>query len=212
MTFLTASAVSSGPKRMPAARIAARSAALVFILAMAAMPAAAHPLKGAVAGFTSGFMHPLTGPDHVVAMVAVGLWGAFLGPPALWVLPIVFPLIMALGGAAGILGLPLTHIETGIALSGIVLGLMVLFAVRLPLWAAAVVVGFFAVFHGYAHGVELPRAAGPLEFGIGFVIATGFLHLAGIAFGLLSRWKTGEYAVRAGGAAITAAGVWFLLT
>jgi urease accessory protein len=145
-------------------------------------------------------------------MVAVGLWGAFLGPPALYVLPIVFPLIMAFGGAAGVIGLPLGHVETGIALSGVVLGLMVLFAVRLPLWAAAVVVGVFAVFHGYAHGVELPRAAGPLEFGIGFVIATGCLHLMGIALGLLSRWKTGEVFVRAGGAAITAAGVWFLLT
>ena len=212
MPCFTASGASSGPERMPACRIAARAAGALLLLVMAVAPAAAHPLKGAVAGLTSGFMHPLTGPDHVAAMVAVGLWGAFLGPPALWVLPIVFPLIMALGGAAGVLGLPLSHIETGIALSGIVLGLMVLFAVRLPLWAAAILVGFFAVFHGYAHGVELPRAAGPLEFGIGFVIATGCLHLAGIALGLLSRWKTGEFFVRAGGAAITAAGVWFLLT
>jgi len=197
---------------MPVRRNLARLAGLSVLLAMAAAPAAAHPLKGAAQGFISGFMHPLTGPDHVMAMVAVGLWGAFLGPPALYVLPIVFPLIMAFGGAAGVLGLPLTHVETGIALSGIVLGLMVLFAVRLPLWAAAIVVGFFAVFHGYAHGVELPRAAGPLEFGVGFVIATGCLHLAGIALGLMSRWRTGEYAVRAGGAAITAAGVWFLFT
>ncbi len=197
---------------MPARRSLCVLAGVLIIVAMAAMPAAAHPLKGAMQGFTSGFMHPLTGPDHVVAMVAVGLWGAFLGVPAIWVLPIVFPLIMAVGGVAGVLGLPLSHIETGIALSGIVLGLMVLFAVRVPLWVAATVVGFFAVFHGYAHGVELPQAAGPMEFGIGFVVATGCLHLAGIALGLLSRWKAGEYVVRAGGAAITAAGVWFLLT
>jgi len=197
---------------MRAFRIVARTTWALLFLVLAAMPAAAHPLKGAAQGFVSGFMHPLTGPDHVVAMVAVGLWGAFLGPPALYVLPIVFPLIMAFGGAAGVIGLPLGHVETGIALSGVVLGLMVLFAVRLPLWAAAVVVGVFAVFHGYAHGVELPRAAGPLEFGVGFVIATGCLHLMGIALGLLSRWKTGEVFVRAGGAAITAAGVWFLLT
>jgi len=181
-------------------------------MALAAAPAEAHSVQGAVTGFVSGFMHPLTGPDHVVAMVAVGLWGTFLGAPAIWLLPIVFPLIMAVGGAAGVLGLPLSHIETGIALSAIVLGLMVALAVRVPLWLAVVMVGFFAVFHGYAHGRELPLAAGPLEFGLGFVIATGCLHLAGIALGLMARWKAGEYAVRTGGAMITAAGLWFLFT
>ena len=181
-------------------------------MALAAAPAEAHSVQGAVTGFVSGFMHPLTGPDHVVAMVAVGLWGTFLGAPAIWLLPIVFPLIMAVGGAAGVLGLPLSHIETGIALSAIVLGLMVALAVRVPLWLAVVMVGFFAVFHGYAHGRELPLAVGPMEFGLGFVIATGCLHLAGIALGLMARWKAGEYAVRAGGAMITAAGLWFLFT
>lgn len=212
MLSCTASAASPGFEEMRARGIVAWLAAGLLLVATASMPAAAHPIKGAAQGFVTGFMHPLTGPDHVVAMVAVGLWGAFLGPPALFVLPIVFPLIMAFGGAAGILGLPLSHVETGIALSGVVLGLMVLFAVRLPLWAAAIVVGFFAVFHGYAHGMELPQAAGPLEFGVGFVIATGCLHLAGIALGFLSRWKAGEIFVRAGGAAITAAGMWFLIT
>ena len=183
-----------------------------MLLALIAAPAEAHSVKGAVTGFVTGFMHPLTGPDHVVAMVAVGLWGTFLGAPAIWLLPIVFPLIMALGGAAGVIGLPLSHVETGIALSAIVLGLMVALAVRVPVWLAVVMVGFFAVFHGYAHGRELPLAVGPMEFALGFVIATGCLHLAGIALGLLARWKLGEYAVRAGGVAITAAGVWFLFT
>ncbi len=187
-------------------------AGAVLVLALAAAPAEAHSIKGAVFGFVTGFMHPLTGPDHVVAMVAVGLWGTFLGAPAIWLLPIVFPLIMALGGAAGVIGLPLSHVETGIALSAVVLGLMVALAVRVPVWLAVVMVGFFAIFHGYAHGRELPLAVGPMEFALGFVIATGCLHLAGIALGLMARWKVGEYVVRAGGAAITLAGLWFLFT
>ena len=108
--------------------------------------AAAHSESGIIGGFESGFLHPLTGLDHIVAMVAVGLWGAFLGQPAVWLLPVLFPIVMALGGAAGILGIPLPHVEIGIALSGIVLGLMVALAARPPLWVAAVLVGFFAVF------------------------------------------------------------------
>lgn len=162
-------------------------------------------------GFISGFLHPLFGWDHVVAMVAVGLWGAFLGRPAIWVLPIVFPLVMAFGGALGVAGVPVPYIETGIALSGLVLGLMVLFAVRAPLWLAAVLVGAFAIFHGHAHGTELPDATSPLTYSIGFVIATGLLHLAGIAFGELTRFPWGQWAVRAGGAVIAAVGTGFLV-
>lgn len=162
-------------------------------------------------GFISGFLHPLFGWDHVVAMVAVGLWGAFLGRPAIWVLPIVFPLVMAFGGALGVAGVPVPYIETGIALSGLVLGLMVLFAVRAPLWLAAILVGAFAIFHGHAHGTELPDATSPLTYSIGFVIATGLLHLAGIAFGELTRFPWGQWAVRAGGAVIALVGTGFLV-
>ena len=143
-------------------------------------------------------------------MVAVGLWGAFLGPPAIWLLPVVFPLVMAGGGALGILGVPLPAVETGIAASAVVLGLVVAFQARPPLWLAAGVVGIFAIFHGHAHGTELPEAANPLTYAIGFVIATGILHLLGIAFGLLVRWPAGRIAVRVGGAAIALAGVAFL--
>jgi urease accessory protein len=152
----------------------------------------------------------LFGPDHVVAMVAVGLWGAFLGAPAIWLLPVVFPLVMAAGGAIAILGLQLAHVEIGIALSAIVLGLMVALALAPPLWIAAVLVGTFAIFHGHAHGAELPAGADPVAYALGFVVATGALHLSGIAFGLLAQWPAGRIAVRAAGGAIAIAGLVFL--
>jgi urease accessory protein len=172
--------------------------------------ALAHTGAGVVGGFVGGFEHPLFGLDHLVAMVAVGLWGAFLGMPAIWLLPVVFPLVMAIGGAFGIAGAPLPSVETGIALSAIILGLCVAFAFRPPLWIAACIVGVFAFFHGHAHGTELPSAANPLAFALGFVIATGLLHLCGVGLGLLTRYRIGNYAVRAGGAAIAAVGVAFL--
>ena len=174
--------------------------------------AMAHSDAGSLSGgFASGFMHPLLGPDHVIAMVAVGLWGVFLKKPAIWLLPIVFPLVMAFGGALGVVGVPVPAVETGIALSGLVLGLMVAFAVKAPLWLAAILVGIFAIFHGHAHGTELPEATGPMAYSVGFVVATGLLHLFGIVFGELSRWDWGDKVVRAGGAAIALAGLGFLV-
>jgi len=169
----------------------------------------AAPLGGG--SFMTGFLHPFTGWDHVVAMVAVGLWGAFLGRPAIWVLPIVFPLVMAFGGFLGLVGVPIPGIEVGIALSAVVLGLMVAAAARPPLWVAAVLVGGFAIFHGHAHGTELPSAADPLLYSLGFVLATGLMHAGGIAFGLLTRWPAGRWAVRAGGGLIGLVGLSFLL-
>ena len=185
-----------------------RIAAAIFLL-LIATPALAHTGETA-GGFLSGLSHPVFGPDHVVAMVAVGLWGAFLGSPAIWLLPIVFPLVMALGGVLGIIGVPLPLVETGIATSAIILGLMVALAARPPLWAAAVLVGAFAIFHGYAHGKELPDGANAVAFSAGFVIATGLLHLTGISFGLLARWPVGRLAVRGAGGAIALVGVAYL--
>ena len=161
-------------------------------------------------GFLSGLSHPIGGLDHITAMFAVGVWGFFLGRPAIWILPIVFPLVMAFGGVLGLLGIQVPMIEPGIAASSIVLGLLIAFAIKAPLWVAAVIVGAFAIFHGYAHGAELPEAANPLAYSLGFVIATGLLHLAGIAFGELARFSWGHYVVRAGGALIALAGVGFL--
>lgn len=183
---------------------------LLPLLLLAPMIAHAHSETGVVGGFLSGFLHPLTGVDHIVAMVAVGIWGAFLGAPAMWLLPVIFPLVMAFGGALGILGLPLPGVEAAIALSGIVLGLMIVLTARPPLWVASLLVGFFAIFHGYAHGAELPQAANAMTYALGFVIATGLLHLGGIAIGLLIRWPWGRLAVRACGAVIAATGFSFL--
>jgi urease accessory protein len=183
---------------------------LFALLITLAAPTFAHTEGDPAAGFVSGFLHPIGGWDHVVAMVAVGLWGAFLGRPAVWLLPIVFPLVMAFGGALGVLGVPLPGVEIGIAASAIVLGAMVAVAVKPPLWVAAVIVGAFAIFHGHAHGTELPDAASPVAYSLGFVIATGLLHAAGIGIALVTRWPRGAAVVRACGGAIAAIGVFFL--
>lgn len=187
-----------------------RIARLSLVLLLAASPALAHEGEGIAGGFISGLTHPIFGWDHVVAMVAVGLWGAFLGKPAIWILPIVFPLVMAVGAAMGVAGIPVPQVETGIALSGVVLGLLVALAVKAPLWVASVIVGIFAIFHGHAHGTELPDAANPAAYAVGFVISTGLLHMAGIAFGYLTAVPMGTYAVRAAGVVIAAVGAAFL--
>lgn len=186
------------------------SLALLAAFALAAPLAQAHEGAGLAGGFMSGFAHPLLGWDHVIAMLAVGLWGAFLGAPALWLLPVVFPLVMAAGGVLGVLGVPLPAVEIGIAASAVALGGVVAGALRPPLWVAALLVALFAVFHGHAHGTELPQAASPLAYSLGFVVATGLLHLTGITLGLLARWPAGRIAVRGMGAGIALLGVLFL--
>jgi urease accessory protein len=192
-------------------RMMKRVIPFVAVLALIpAMPAAAHT-GTMTGGFLAGLAHPVVGVDHVLAMVAVGLWGAFLGAPAIYLLPIAFPLVMAAGGVLGTVGVGLLGVEIGITLSAVVLGLMVTFAARPPLWVATVVIGAFAIFHGYAHGAELAPGVDAVGYSAGFVIATGFLHLAGIGFGLLSRWPVGEVAVRSVGALIAGAGMFFLL-
>ena len=134
---------------------------ILLVATCAASPALGH--TGSVSGgFAGGLSHPLFGPDHVAAMVAVGLWGAFLGPPAIYILPVVFPLVMAFGGVLGILGVPLPGVEIGIAVSAAVLGMVVALAARPPLWVAGLIVGAFAVVHGHAHGTELPPGADAL--------------------------------------------------
>jgi urease accessory protein len=170
----------------------------------------AHVRAGEAAGLWSGLQHPISGWDHILAMVAVGLWGAQLGAPAVWLLPVVFPMVMAFGGMLGLLGVPLPGTEIGIALSALALGLAVLREARPPLGVAAVLVGAFAVFHGYAHGTELPPGASGIAYSVGFVVATGCLHACGITIGLLHRWTAGRTALRILGAGIAAAGAWFL--
>lgn len=175
-----------------------------------AVQASAHTGESINSGFASGFWHPILGWDHVVAMIAVGMWGAFLGTPSIWILPIVFPLVMAIGGAFGIAGVPLPAVETGIALSGVVLGLLVAFAVKAPIWAASIIVGLFAIFHGHAHGTELPQAFSAYGYAVGFVVGTGLLHMVGIGIGFLTTSRIGTLAVRATGGGIALVGAAFL--
>lgn len=175
-------------------------------------PAAqAHVESGGAGSLLSGLLHPVTGLDHVVAMVAVGLWGAVLGAPAIWLLPVAFPMVMAFGGLMGMLGLALPGVEIGIAVSGMVLGLLVLLDRRLPLTPAAALVAVFALFHGYAHGQELPDGADALLFSLAFVASTGVLHLLGILLGELRRWPHGHQIVRVLGGVIAVIGCWFLI-
>jgi urease accessory protein len=184
--------------------------ALLWVGLSLALPAAAHVESGQAAGFFSGLVHPVSGLDHVLAMVAVGLWGAQLGAPAIWLLPVTFPLVMAFGGFLGLMGVSLPGVEIGIASSAILLGALVATQSRAPVWLAMLVVGFFAVFHGHAHGTELPPGQSGLLYSAGFVVATGCLHAAGVAFGLLQRWRWGQTVLRAAGVAIGVAGVFFL--
>jgi urease accessory protein len=183
---------------------------LVVLILLAPADALAHVERGQAAGFITGLQHPWSGLDHVLAMIAVGLWGAQLGNPALWVLPVTFPMVMSLGAMMGLLGIPLPGIEIGIAVSAILLGAMVAVEVRPKLVVAALLVGIFAVFHGHAHGTELPAGQSGMLYSMGFVIATGCLHAIGIAIGLVHRWPAGRLALRGAGAAIAAMGVVFL--
>jgi urease accessory protein len=169
-----------------------------------------HVESGQVGGFLGGLSHPVSGLDHVIAMVAVGLWGAQLGMPALWLLPVAFPMLMAFGGMLGLIGIPLSGVEIGIAASGVALGALVLGQIRLPPFAAIGIVAVFAVFHGHAHGTELEPGQNALLYSLGFVIATGLLHAVGIAIGLIHRWDPGRLALRGAGALVMAGGLYFL--
>ena len=175
-----------------------------------ATPASAHSGAALSGGFLAGFAHPFSGPDHLLAMVSVGLWGAFLGRPLIVALPVIFPTVMAFGGVLGMLGTPMPPVEYGIAISVIVLGTAVASGWRAPVWLASLMIAFFAIFHGYAHGAELPSMADPVAFSLGFVLATGSLHVAGITIGLLANGPRGAAVVRSIGGAIVLAGVYYL--
>ena len=184
--------------------------AAAFSIALAAAPALAHEQAGVATGLASGFAHPISGWDHVLAMVAVGLWGAQLGRPALWLLPVAFPMMMACGGLVALLGLPLPGVEIGIALSAIALGALVAAEAKPPLAAALGIVALFALFHGHAHGAELAPGANAIAYSLGFVVATGLLHAVGILIGAAHRWRAGRAAVRVAGVLVAAGGAWFL--
>ena len=146
----------------------------------------------------------------MLAMVAVGLWGAQLGRPAVWLLPIAFPMMMAFGGMLGLIGVPVPGVEIGIAVSGVVLGAAVLGEIKAPLAASIILVGVFAIFHGHAHGTELPPEQNAMLYSLGFVISTGTLHAAGIGIGTAHKWKSGRVILRVAGAVVMMGGLFFL--
>jgi urease accessory protein len=162
--------------------------------------------------FTEGLLHPFTGLDHVLAMVAVGLWASQLGGRALWILPLTFPAVMAIGAALGLSGVTLPWVEIGIAGSVMVLGAMVAVALRPSLAISIPLIGAFALLHGYSHGVELPANASALSYGAGFIAATLVLHAVGIATGLIAGRLPVRFAARTAGGAIAVLGVVLLVT
>jgi urease accessory protein len=184
-------------------------ALLASLLTLLSTPASAHLLGMHGAGFEQGVAHPFTGLDHLLAMLAVGMWAAQQGGRALWGIPLAFVAMMTLGGALALTGMQMPMVETGIATSVLVLGLLVTFSARLPLAAGATLAGVFALFHGYAHGTEIPQAASPVAYALGFVLATAALHGIGIALGKYMKDSALPW-LQMSGAAVAATGVWLM--
>ncbi|NOQ52248.1 MAG: hypothetical protein GQ578_08560 [Desulfuromonadaceae bacterium] len=186
---------------------------LVILSAICLMPlsALAHTGVGGTTGFGSGFGHPIGGADHLLAMLAVGLWAAQMAGRAIWAIPSAFVIVMILGGILGISGIPAPYVEEGILLSVLVLGILIATAFKFPLAISALIVGIFAVFHGHAHGTEMPLAIGGLSYSIGFSIATVLLHAFGIAIGVALQKLNIEKVVRFAGGAIAISGIYLAL-
>jgi urease accessory protein len=184
---------------------------LVAGLVLASGPALAHSFGAPGAGFAAGFGHPLLGLDHLLAMIAVGLWASQLGGRAVWRVPATFVVALALGALLAVTGLSLPAVEPGIMASMLVVGLLTALAVRLPTTAGMTIVALFALCHGHAHGAEMPEAAQPLLYGLGFVLASALLHGAGVGFGLTALRLAAPRLTRAAGAAVALAGAWALI-
>jgi urease accessory protein len=180
------------------------------VASLVSRSASAHGGTGLPGGWLSGFVHPFGGLDHLLAMISVGLWGAFLGRPLIHSLPVIFPVLMVTGAILGMFGVPMPPVEVGIAISVLVLGGCIALSLRAPVWAASLIVAVFAVFHGYAHGKELPSAGDPVGYSAGFVLATGLLHVSGIGIGFLNLRPGGVVVTRGLGGVSAALGVWFL--
>ncbi|MBD8905582.1 HupE/UreJ family protein [Methylorubrum zatmanii] len=189
---------------------AALPAGLIVLLPHAAL---AHPGHGEASGLAQGLLHPVGGADHMLAMVAVGLLAAFYGGRALWALPLSFLGMMTLGAGLGITGLALPYVEIGIGLSVVAFGLALALRVAAPLAALMALVGGFAVFHGYAHGAEMPESASGLAYGLGFLAATAALHLAGLGLGRVLNGRQASLRIlpQVLGGALTVAGLALLV-
>jgi urease accessory protein len=190
-----------------------RAAATALMIAGFAAPASAHILGGPMGGFGSGFEHPLLGADHFLAMLAVGLWGAQMGGRSVWTLPATFPLIMCIGGVIGMMAdIPDAVISAGISLSLLALGAAIASRWNAPEFISLTIIALFALFHGYPHGKMAPNATDPAAYTVGFVVATGMIHILGIAIGFgLGKLYNG-LVVRALGGLIVLAGVYYLVT
>jgi urease accessory protein len=181
-----------------------------LVLALAASATYAHHLEVMGTGFGAGFGHPFLGLDHLAAMIAVGVWAAQAGWRPVWGVPLVFMTVMAFGAVLAFAGIALPAVEAGIAASVLVLGLLIAAAVRLPATAGAAIVAAFAVFHGHAHGSEIPQALAPWLYAGGFLLATALLHATGIVAG--RHWAARQpWLARAAGLALSAGGAWMLL-
>jgi urease accessory protein len=173
--------------------------------------AQAHVGHGDTIGFMHGLEHPMGGLDHILAMVAVGLWAAQLGGHAVWAVPVAFVSVMALGGVLGITGVQVPFVEQSIIASDLILGGLVLMATRLPLVASISIVGLLAIFHGYAHGEEMPKEAAALQYAAGFMVATAALHLSGVGVALLMNKFLKDRLVRLAGGGIVIGGIYVLV-
>jgi urease accessory protein len=187
------------------------AAGIALTLSALSSPAMAHVTNASGGGFAHGFTHPFSGLDHILAMVAVGLWASQLGRPAYIVLPLTFPVVMAAGAILGVAGLPLPWVEIGIAASVLILGAMVALALKPSLAASVALVAVFALMHGHSHGTELPQAASAVTYGAGFLVATMALHAVGLTIGGTSRWPLARVGLRTAGAAIAATGLLLLI-
>jgi urease accessory protein len=183
---------------------------VLFILGSPAL-AYAHPAAGSVNGLIDGMAHPLGGLDHLCAMIGVGLWAAQRGGRAIWLAPLAFIVVMAVGGSLGMLAISVPFVERGTVASVLILGILIAASIRLPLLLSVFIVGTFALFHGHAHGAEMPHTASGLMYGVGFIAATALLHLIGVGMGLLARQTGAIWFMRCAGAALVLCGIILLL-
>ncbi|MGI9290977.1 MAG: HupE/UreJ family protein [Gammaproteobacteria bacterium] len=188
----------------------------VFLfLAVVTLPSAVFAHDGAqlpYGSFLSGLTHPVLGLDHFLAMVSVGILSAQIGGRAIWTVPATFVAVMAFGGLLGWIDVGLTAIEAGIAFSVLALGTAIALDKKVPMVAAMSVVGVFAIFHGYAHGAEMPVVAQPITYALGFMTGTALLHLTGVVIGDISQhYARGKLMLRAAGVAIAGVGGFFLV-
>jgi urease accessory protein len=185
-----------------------------LLLATLMVPSLAHAHVGVseTSGFLHGMGHPLSGLDHICAMVAVGLWAAQMGGRSIWAVTLTFITVMALGGVLGMIGINIPFVEAGIVVSVLTLGVLIAASARLPLAASTIIVGLFAIFHGHAHGAEMPGTASGIAYGAGFLIATAFLHACGIGLGIAIQKLASPKIVRFAGIAIVLCGGYLLLS